>query len=94
MDIKGQNKLLSIIDSFNMDTLPRTIMLIGKYGSGKHLICDHIAKKLNLDLINISYKNCYSTIQEITLSSTPAVYSIDCTAISDKDQYSLLKFLE
>ena len=36
--IVGQDKLLNIINSCSLDTLPRTIMLLGSEGSGKKTI--------------------------------------------------------
>ena len=43
-----QEKVLSTIDKFNLDTLPRTILLEGQKGSGRHMIINHIARKFNL----------------------------------------------
>ena len=48
--IKGQSKLLNIVNNFTLDTLPHTILLEGLKGSGKHSIVSYIADKLNLQI--------------------------------------------
>ena len=50
MEIKGQPKVLSYIDSLTIDTLPKSLMLVGEQGSGKHTICKYIANKFNIEL--------------------------------------------
>ena len=52
MNIFGQRKLIGKIDRLiEKDDLPRYIIIQGPTGSGKHLIADYIAQKLNALLV-------------------------------------------
>ena len=48
--IIGQTKLLNKINKLTLNTLPHSLLFIGEYGCGKHLICNYIANKFNLEL--------------------------------------------
>ena len=94
MQIVGQDKLIKFIDSQNLTTLPRTIMLEGARGSGKHLICNYISDKFCLEQQDISDSLTYETIEEINLKIKPYLYIIDASKITVKNENAILKFLE
>ena len=54
--IIGQNKIISQINSFDLDTCPRSIILMGKKGSGRHLISEYISNHLEVELVNLTNK--------------------------------------
>ena len=90
----GQKKLLGTIDSFTLSTLPRTIMLCGASGSGRHTICSYIATKFGLELIDITEKISLDTIVEAMQQVEPHLYIVDMDNVSEKEQNVILKFLE
>lgn len=93
--IIGQKKLLSSLSSFNLDNFPRSLLLVGEKGSGKHVIADYIAKNiLNLPLIDISEIISEEIIDNIYLSANPSIYFINVDIIPEKSQNTLLKLLE
>ena len=92
--ILGQEKLCSSIDSFTLDTFPRSVLLIGQEGSGKHLICSYIANHLGVPLIDITDKLELSTINELYQKVEPHLYIIDVSRIGVKEENLILKFLE
>lgn len=92
--IIGQKKLLDFIDKQNLSTLPRTIMLEGESGSGRHTICNYIADKFNLELEDISDTLTYDKIEEINLRIRPYIYIIDASKLTVKNENTILKFLE
>lgn len=93
--IKGQELLCSRIDSYiNLDKFPRTLMLIGAPGSGKHLLCEYIANKFNLQQIDITEIISLETIEEISERVEPYLYRIEINKLSIKEQNIILKFLE
>ena len=54
MNIIGQNKLLSIIDSYYAkQNLPKTLLFLGPAGCGKHTLAKYITEKFNLDLVEL-----------------------------------------
>ena len=91
----GQQKLLNLIDKhISNSTMPRTVLLEGEWGCGKHTVAKYISDKLAMQLLDISDMLNQETIEQITLSATPRVYLINCSSISVKDQNTILKFLE
>ena len=94
MSIIGQNKLLKFIDKCTLSTFPRTVMLEGDSGSGKHMICNYVAEKFNLIIEDISDSLTYEKIEEITLRVQPFLYLIDASKLTIKNENTILKFLE
>ena len=92
--IVGQDKLLKFIDKQTLSTLPRTIMLEGASGSGRHLICNYISEKFNLKIEDISNNLTYEAIESINLRVEPYLYIIDSSQITVKNENAILKFLE
>ena len=92
--IIGQDKLLNKLDKFTLDTLPRTILLEGLKGSGKHEIIKYVANKLNLIVEDISNELTLETIENITTRVEPYIYIIDTTSLTERNENKILKFLE
>lgn len=92
--IVGQEKLIKFINSHNLSNLPRTIMLEGLSGSGRHSICNYIAETYNLELEDISDNLTYEKIEEINLRIKPYLYIIDSSKLTIKNENAILKFLE
>ena len=90
----GQETILNRINDFNISTFPRTLMLIGSIGSGRHTICSMIAERLKIGIVDISDRLSLDTIVEIGDSVEPTLYIIDTKAITTREQNVILKFLE
>lgn len=88
--IRGQERLLNEIDSYNIDTFPTTSLIVGEPGSGKNLVVEYIASKLHLNKVNITDligNEIYHLIEP-----TLVYVDIDNTSISDQNR--LLKVVE
>ena len=94
MSIIGQEKICGIIDCHTLDSFPRTIMLVGARGSGKHLICNYIAQKFNLITLDISENLDLEFIDELYNRVEPYLYIIRINEISVKEENTILKFIE
>lgn len=92
--IIGQEKLCNKIMSLTLDTFPRSILLIGLEGSGKHLVCEFISEHLNIPMVDITDKLELSTINELYQKVEPNLYLIDVNKIGVKEENLILKFLE
>lgn len=90
----GQEKILSLIESSTLSTFPRTLMLVGAKGSGKHLLCNIISEKFNLTQLDITDNLTLETIEEINNRVEPYLYIISGDDISVKEENVILKFLE
>lgn len=92
--ILGQDKLLHSIDLYSSENFPRTILLLGEKGCGKHLVSKYIADKLQLEIEDVTSTISFEKILEITLSSTAKIYLIDLSLTTDRLQNVILKFIE
>lgn len=92
--IVNQDKILDYINNKSLDTLPKTILLEGKQGSGRHSICKYISEKFNLIINDISDSINLDTITEAYLKVEPFLYIVDCSKLTIKNENTILKFLE
>lgn len=90
----GQEKILSKLYSYTLDTLPRTIMLLGDNGCGKHTMVNELSNHFNLKVEDITTSLTLDTINDIYTKPLPQFYLIDTTQINEKQQNVILKFLE
>lgn len=93
-EIRGQDILLNKINSYNIDTFPHSIILEGPEGSGKHLICNYVAKHLGLELVNIDSNLGAEEMDRLINTNTPSLYVVDITKTILKYQSSVLKIME
>lgn len=92
--IVGQEKICNKIDSCTLETFPRTLLLLGEYGSGKHLIVKYISDRFNLEMEDISDNLTLETIDNITHRTFPKIYVINSNKLTIKNENVILKFLE
>lgn len=92
--IIGQEKICNLIDNSTLDNFPRSLMLVGARGSGKHLICNYIAEKFALYQIDLTDTLDLETIEELYNRVEPYLYTIRINEISVKEENTILKFLE
>ena len=94
MMIIGQEKICSRIDSLSVDQFPRSLMLVGARGSGKHLIVDYVSRRFNLTVLDITTTLDQQSIEELYHRVEPYIYIIRVNEISVKEENAILKFLE
>jgi ABC-type dipeptide/oligopeptide/nickel transport system ATPase component len=94
MKLLFQDEINNFVENLTIETCPRSIALVGKRGSGRKTTASNIAEKLNIQKKDITKKLNFDDIIEIYVNSVPMLYIIDGDSLSEKDQYSLLKFLE
>ena len=54
MEFVGQEKLINTLNSYTLDSLPKTMMFLGESGCGKHTLAQTLAEKLGLTILKIS----------------------------------------
>lgn len=90
-----QPELTNTIETLiSKNKLPQSLILVGKYGCGKHTFARFIANKLNREIIDLTDNIIQETLDEIYTSTIPTLYLIDATKITEKEQNILLKTLE
>lgn len=77
-----------------MDNFPRTLLLLGEYGSGKHLLVEYIANRFCLETEDISDNLTLEKIDNITQQVSPKIYVINSSKLTVKNENVILKFLE
>lgn len=92
--VTGQEKICKLIDGATLDDFPRSLMLVGARGSGKHLLCNYISKKFNLTTVDLTDTLDLETIDELYNRVEPYLYTIRVNEISVKEENTILKFLE
>ena len=90
----GQEKLQSWIKNIKISDISHSLLLIGDKGCGKHLFSTMISSKLGLDVVDITECITYEYIEDIYQKALPAVYVINASEISEKQQNAMLKFIE
>lgn len=92
--VVGQEKLCWLIDNSSLDTFPRSLMLVGLEGAGKHLMCGYIANRLGLPTTDITDSLDLETITSIYDRADPYIYTIEINKITNQKENLILKFLE
>lgn len=89
----GQERLINQINNFTIDNFPKSSILNGEQGCGKHSLIKYIESHLNLNSIFLSDIN-NEVIENIYLSPNPYIYIIDGDSLTIKQQNILLKTIE
>lgn len=92
--MRFQEKLYDKVNSYTMDTLPRTILLLGEMGCGKHSLINYIGNKFSLEVEDISDDISLEVIDKITMRGSPKIYVIETAKLTTKSENVILKFLE
>lgn len=89
----GQERLIEQINKFNIDSFPKSSILNGEQGCGKHTLVKYIESYLKLKSIYLEDVN-NEVIESIYLSPIPYIYVIDGDSLNIKQQNILLKTIE
>lgn len=92
--IQYQDKLVNKVSHLTLDNCPRSLLLSGMPGCGKHTLAQMISEQLSLTLRNISEGINDEIISDIYLQPNPAIYLLELSKLSEKQQNSILKFVE
>ena len=91
----GQKNLLSKLDAYSIDSFPRTVLIVGEAGSGKHLVVDYIKNNIiKLPLIDMTGTISDEYLDNVYRNPNPSIYLIDFSSITEKAQNTILKFTE
>ena len=90
----GQKKLKNKIDSYTLETLPHSILLVGELGSEINEVEEYISDKFGLPIYDLTGLISEEYIEEVYSMPSLGLYIIDGSKITEKEQDILLKFYE
>lgn len=91
----GQEKLInSFKELIQNNKFPRTLLLVGEEGCGKHTLSSELSNIMNLTINDITELLSSELIDEIYLKPTPTIYLINSDNITIREQNMILKFIE
>lgn len=93
-DIIGQTKLVNKLSGYSFNSMPKTILLIGEKGAGKHFITKKFIDYLGVTLREITAQATADQLIEYFQDPTQAVYTLNLAEIPEKQQHKYLKFIE
>lgn len=89
----GQDRLSSLLLK-PISRLPKSILLIGERGCGKHTMVGEISEMNNIDVLDITEKLTLEYINEILVSPISHIYLINASEITEREQNVILKLVE
>lgn len=92
--IIGQKKLVSILSTYTLSSMPSTILLLGEKGCGKTTIANKLANNLGIDLVAVDDKTTAEDLIDYAQYPITRLYWIDLTQVTEKGQNKFLKFIE
>ena len=98
--IIGQTKIIKNINSVNsIDKLSKSVIFVGRHGSGKHTIFNYICERFGFECEIINYELSTEVLNSMYNLSIPKMYLIDFDKLGENKrierfQNTLLKFLE
>lgn len=93
-EIIGQEKLKARIDSYTIETLPKTLLFIGPAGCGKKLFSLELANRVKLPLVDIEDNVTSDQLIEYGQKPYKTIYRINLNNFNEKTQNQFLKFIE
>lgn len=91
----GQNRLKNLVSSFTVESFPKSLLLVGEQGCGKHTFIQEVISPVIGNVIrDITSMISFDSLLEIALNTVPTIYCIDVDSITEKQQNVLLKFVE
>lgn len=90
----GQKELVNKFNSYTLETLPHTILLLGDKGCGKHTLVNELSKRLDTPVVDISDNINLDTISNAMLSPFNYFYIINMNQLNERQQNVILKFIE
>lgn len=90
----GQDKLYNQLLSATQQGFPKSSILIGPNGCGKHTLASWLAIELQSDLVFFDLKADLESINDLDYSTKPTLLVLDLTEVVEKQQNQFLKLVE
>lgn len=91
---KLNDDIVKALKGYNVDTLPKSMLLIGETGCGKHSISKEISNELGLRYMEITENLSEDELYAYSVSGIPSLYIIDLDKLTLQKENAILKFIE
>jgi hypothetical protein len=93
-EIIGQTKLVNKLVGYSFNSMPKTLLLIGESGAGKHFITKKFVEYLGVSLQEITTQTTSEQLTEYFQNPIQTVYVLNLSEIPERQQHKYLKFIE
>ena len=93
-DIIGQTKLVNKLSGYSFNSMPKTMLLIGESGAGKHFITKKFVEYLRVAFQEINAQTTSEQLTEYFQNPIQTVYVLNMSEIPERQQHKYLKFIE
>lgn len=93
-DIIGQTKLINKLSGYSFNSMPKTMLLIGESGAGKHFITRKFVDSLGVALQEVTAQTTSEQLTEYFQNPIQTVYVLNMSEIPERQQHRYLKFIE
>jgi hypothetical protein len=93
-DIIGQVKLVNKLSGYSFNSMPKTMLLIGESGAGKHFITKKFVDYLGVTLQEVTAQTTSEQLTEHFQNPIQTVYVLNLSEIPERQQHKYLKFIE
>ena len=93
-EIIGQTKLVNKLLGYSFNSMPKTMLLIGETGAGKHFITKKFVEYLGVELVEITAQTTSDQLIEYMQRPIQAVYTLNLSELPERQQHKYLKFIE
>ena len=90
----GQQYIVDELTKYSLDTLPKTVLLLGEAGSEQFDVAKEVAAHFGLETITISSKVEPEELIAYSQDPVSKLYIIDLAEFTEKQQNQFLKFIE
>ena len=93
-EIIGQTKLVNKLVGYSFNSMPKTMLLIGESGAGKHFITKKFVEYLGVAFQEITSQTTSEQLTEYFQNPIQTVYILNMSEIPERQQHRYLKFIE
>ncbi len=93
-DIIGQTKLVNKLSGYSFNSMPKTMLLIGESGCGKHFVTKKFVEYLGVIFQEINAQTTSEQLTEYFQNPLQTIYVLNMSEIPERQQHRYLKFIE
>ena len=90
----GQQHIVEALTKYSLETLPKTVLLLGENGSEQFDVAKEVAAHFSLETVIISSKVEPEELIAYSQDPVSKLYIIDLAEFTEKQQNQFLKFIE